>query len=286
MLAAVFTRINPVPFTTMALTLVLGLGASALTGCDAGPGGATPIAQKRQGLCAPGDMTCACADNVECIGFDEDTRLIICNVPTGAMTGTCLDCTTVAAKPVGCACKVDADCGGGAKCNGRTCQTLRARGEFCVRDSDCGSDMVGAMRCLPTKLWCGPLLDGNFCDFDDDCVNGKCNELGLCTSGEAGDDCVDDTGCKPGLLCHSVTYKCILQKSLMDGEPCLRNQECVNQCNSFSGRCLLGSEGEACTTTHNPAGANGDCDQSVMPALLCTNCGGAFTCRPPGSTCP
>ena len=70
----------------------------------------------------------------------------------------------------------------GLVCNGRSCQPLRQRGEYCFRNSDCGSDMHGAMVCLPTKSWCGPLEGDYYCDFNSDCLSGRCLG-GLCTPG-------------------------------------------------------------------------------------------------------
>jgi hypothetical protein len=92
------------------------------------------------------------------------------------------------ARPSGCACTVDGDCATGLKCNGRTCQALRKRGEFCVRDSDCGSDATGSMTCLPSKNWCGPLPIASFCDFNLDCLSGICS-LGRCSTGDSGQPC-------------------------------------------------------------------------------------------------
>lgn len=263
-------RIAPASFRGAAALLLL-----ALSGCAATPeDGVAPVGARPQAVPIGG----ACTDNSDCDAFDNDTRLIICDVPAGAMAGTCIDCLAASPRPVGCTCDTDGDCATGLRCSGgRTCQAPRARGEFCLFDADCGSDMVGAMRCLPTKSYCGPGPDGYFCDFDDDCVSNNCNGLGVCASGAAGDDCVDDTSCKGTTICSFVTYKCVEPQA--DGANCTRNKECQNQCNSFSGQCQLGSEGVACTTM-NPGG---DCSAG----LLCTDCGGgAFTCRPMGSNCP
>ncbi|MCS6914201.1 MAG: hypothetical protein RMK29_12875 [Myxococcales bacterium] len=251
-----------------------------LGGCSPAPG--EEGAGQALHMCLPGngggDLGCACTDNPQCFGFDEDTRLIICDVPAGAMVGACLDCLSVAQRPVGCACSSDMDCAMGLRCNGRTCQSLRARGEFCLFDADCGSDMMGPLRCLPTKSYCGPGPDGYFCDFDDDCLSNNCNDAGICSSGAVGDDCFADADCKGGTVCSFVTYKCINPQP--DGAPCTRNRECQNQCNSFSGVCLLGTEGQRCTTM-NSEGPDADC----MMGLVCVDCGGPRTCRPAGGPC-
>ena len=143
---------------------------------------------------------------------------------------------SLTARPTGCACNVDANCATGLVCNGRTCQALRKRGEFCVRDTDCGSDATGAMVCLPSKNWCGPLAVGSFCDdFNLDCLSGICS-LGKCSTGKAVSQ-VRRQNCKAGLVCNTVAGTC--GAKLADGQPCLRNVECQNQCNSFSGTCKL-----------------------------------------------
>ena len=260
------------------LSLALGFG---LLGCGVSEPASTelvPVQQLQQGLCTPmdggGDLGCGCTLNSQCKGFDDDARLLVCDVPSGATVGKCLDCTAATMRPVGCACSTDMECATDTKCNGRTCQKLRERGEYCVRDSDCGSDMLGAMTCLPTKSWCGPLPDDYYCDFGSDCISGVCS-LGICTSGELGTVCSSDAGCKDPLICNTVTGYC--SDKLADGKPCRRNAECTNQCNSFSGVCTLGASGTICTT----ANKDGDCAMG----LTCTDCGGSFTCRAPGGPC-
>jgi hypothetical protein len=227
-----------------------------------------------------GDLGCGCTLNTQCTNFDDDTRLIVCNVADGATSGTCLDCTAAPAgtRPIGCACSADTDCASGLNCNGRTCQPLRQRGEYCFHDSDCGTDMSGSMVCLPTKSWCGPLAGGNYCDFQTDCLSGRCVG-GLCTPGAAGAPCSLDSDCTSPMVCSQITKQCILPQA--DGQPCARNVECINQCNSFSGVCLLGQNGVNCTIDKNPAGPNGDCESN----LQCTDCGGSYTCRMAGGPC-
>lgn len=264
-----------------ALAALLGLGLLLAVGCGATDG--LPTASVQEKLCtagdAGGDLGCGCTLNDQCNNFDNDTRLIVCDVPAGGMTGTCLDCTAKAAgaRPVGCACVADSDCSTGLKCNGRTCQPLRVRGEYCVRDTDCGSDMLGSMTCLPTKSWCGPLEGGHYCDFNTDCLSGHCT-LGYCTPGGSGAFCSSDTDCASPTVCSKVTGTCIDKQP--DGKPCARNAECQNQCNSFSGICLLGGNGVICTLG-NPDGPDADC----TTGYVCTDCGGSRTCRVPGGPC-
>lgn len=235
-------------------------------------------------LCIPGDSGgdygCGCTLNSQCNRFDDDTRLVVCNVPDGDTVGACLDCTarTAGTRPVGCACAMDGDCATGLKCNGRSCQPLRQRGEYCFHDSDCGSDMSGSMTCLLTKSWCGPLAGGYYCDFNSDCLSKRC-VLGQCTPGGAAAPCSDDTDCAAPGVCSKLLGLCVDPQD--DGQPCARNAECKNQCNSFSGVCTLGKSGVICTTTGNAAGADGDC----TTGLKCTDCGGSFTCRDPAGPC-
>lgn len=259
------------------------LAALVLTaGCGADvpdvPGAPGEIGRLSQALCQPmnagGDIGCGCTLNSQCTGFDDDTRLLVCDVASGMSAGTCLDCTAATARPVGCACAADTDCATGSVCNGRTCQALRARGEFCVRTSDCGSDIKGALRCLPTKSWCGPLEDEYPCDFNSDCLSGVCT-LGICASGATGARCGSDDACAAPLVCSGVTGTCAEKQP--DGKPCTRNAECQTRCNSFSGLCSPGLSGTVCT----PGNPDGDCD----PAFECTDCGGAYTCRAPGGPC-
>jgi len=277
-------------FFIAACCFVLGLAGFGQGGCGAAEGPPllefieAPTASLRQGLCNPGDsggdLGCGCTLNSQCNRFDDDTRLIVCDVPMGKSAGSCIDCLAkpAGARPIGCACTAKSDCATGLACNGRTCQLLRQRGEYCFRDSDCGSDANGSMICLPTKSWCGPLEGGNYCDFNSDCLSGRCVS-GLCTPGGAAAPCTSDSDCTAPLLCHAVLGKCLDQQP--DGEPCSRNAECKNQCNSFSGSCMLGKNGVICTPTNNPDGPHGDC----MPGLECTNCGGSYTCRMPGGPC-
>ncbi len=265
------------------LLVALVAAGAAGAGCGADPAGGDPafdpaLGLLRQGLCSPGDtggdFGCGCTLNSQCSGFDDDARLIVCDVPAGGSVGKCLDCTATAARPIGCACSFDTDCAAGSKCNGRTCQKLRDRGEFCVRDSDCGADLSGPMNCLPTKSWCGPLADGYYCDFQSDCLSGTCR-AGSCTSGAAGSPCSLDADCKSGLVCLTLPGLCGDKQA--DGVACKRNAECQNQCNSFSGLCTLGMAGTLCTLS-NP---DGDC----ATGLSCTDCAGSFTCRPTGVPC-
>ena len=275
--------------------LLLGLlfvtGALA-TGCGVEPGvdsGLGPSGvesgrepgQLQRAVCVPGDsggdLGCGCTLNDQCSGFDDETRALVCDVPAMG-GGKCTDCLALAAgagaRPVGCSCTTDSDCTTGLVCNGRTCQKLRSRGEFCVRDTDCGSDMLGAMGCLPTKSWCGPLPDGYYCDFQTDCLSGTCR-AGSCTSGAAGSPCSLDTDCKGGLVCLTLPGLCGDKQA--DGLACKRNAECQNQCNSFSGLCTLGKAGTLCTLS-NP---DGDC----VTGLSCIDCAGSYTCRPTGTPC-
>lgn len=259
------------------LGLLLG-GTLVGCGAPAEPEEGAAVGQIGQAVCVPGDgggdLGCGCTLNDQCTGFDDDTRTLVCDVPAmGA--GKCTDCLALVSRPVGCACSVDSDCAMGLVCNGRTCQALRSRGEFCVRDTDCGSDMKGTMGCLPTKSWCGPLEDDYPCDFGSDCLSGNCS-LGVCTSGGTGTSCAVDADCAAPLICNTVFGVCMDKQP--DGKLCFRNAECQNQCNSFSGQCLLGKSGTICTTK-NP---DGDCDMG----LTCTDCGMmTFTCRMPGSPC-
>lgn len=249
-------------------------------GCGVQDPGLLSVDSRRQGLCMPGDtggdFGCGCTLNSQCNHFDDDTRLVVCDVPDGAMVGKCVDCVAYPAcgRVVGCGCKADGDCGTGLKCNGRTCQPLRARGEYCFHDSDCGSDAMGAMRCLPTKSWCGPLDSDYYCDFNSDCISGKCVG-GVCIPGGTSTACRDDMDCKSPLVCSKIYGRCVDKQP--DGTPCARNAECQNQCNSFSGVCTLGKNGVICTMS-NP---DGDC----ATGLVCTDCGGTFTCRNPGGPC-
>lgn len=245
-----------------------------LVGCGADP---AEVGMLREAICVAGDkggdLGCGCTLNEQCTGFDDDTRLLVCNVASGSSVGKCSDCVALPAKPTGCACTTDTDCATGLACNGRTCQALRKRGEFCVRDTDCGTDATGSMVCLPSKNWCGPLAVGSFCDFNLDCLSGLCS-LRKCSTGESGQPCEIDRNCKAGLVCNTASGTC--GDKAADGQPCRRNSECQNQCNSFIGTCKLGSAGTVCTES-NP---DGDC----ASGLSCTDCGGGGrTCRVGGS---
>ncbi len=260
--------------------VALGL-VGILAGCGSPPEYGARMSQQEL-ACLPGgggDLGCSCTLNSQCSNFDDDTRLIVCNVASGATSGSCFDCLAAAAgtRPVGCACTSDSDCDSSLKCNGRTCQPLRQRGEYCFHDSDCGSDMSGSMTCLPTKSWCGPLAGGHYCDYNTDCLSGRCY-AGLCTPGSRGAPCASDSDCTAPQVCGEIQKICISPQP--DGQPCMRNVECINQCNSFSGVCLLGQNGVICTLM-NHAGPNGDCESG----LDCTDCGGSYTCRPPGGPC-
>ncbi len=255
--------------------VMVGMGA----GCAGAPDNGA-VGTRQSALCNPGntggDLGCGCTLNEQCNNFDNDTRLIVCDVPDGAAAGTCLDCTAGAAHPVGCACAADAECATGLYCDVRSCQKLRVvRGDFCLLDSECGMDILGQMTCLPTKHWCGPLPDGSFCDFNSDCLSLTCNGLGVCSSGGSGFTCTKDADCKSPLVCSLVTFQCITPQA--DGAECTRNAECVNQCNSFSGQCLMGGFGTICTLS-NP-------DSDCSTGFDCTMCGPTYTCRVPGGPC-
>lgn len=249
--------------------LWFGLGLACLAGCGVSE---SDLGELRQAACVPsdkgGDLGCSCTLNEQCVGHDAETRLLVCDVVSGSV-GKCSDCLAFAARPVGCACTADADCATSLKCNGRTCQPLRKRGEFCLRDTDCGSDATGNMVCLPSKNWCGPLPIGAFCDFNLDCLGGIC-AVGKCSTGESGQSCSVDRNCKAGLVCNTVVGLC--GDKIADGQPCRRNVECNSRCNSFSGTCSPGSAGTVCTDA-NP---DGDC----ATGLSCLDCGGGGkTCR-------
>ncbi|HNN92431.1 MAG TPA: hypothetical protein PKI03_09185, partial [Pseudomonadota bacterium] len=96
-------------------TLILLL---AMAGCGATDG--TPdLFSRAQGLCVPGDgggdLGCGCTLNSQCNRFDDDSRLLVCDVPDGAMAGVCTDCVALraGARVIGCACKADSDCATG-----------------------------------------------------------------------------------------------------------------------------------------------------------------------------
>jgi hypothetical protein len=251
---------------------------SLIASCGVGP---TDPATGRisQPLCSAGgssggDIGCGCTLNSQCSGGDNDTRLVICDVADGTSSGSCFDCPSSAARPIGCACSSSSDCQSGLACNGRSCQPLRTRGQFCLRDSDCGSDADGAMTCLPTKSWCGPLSASHYCDFNSDCLSGLCR-AGLCHSGAVGEDCSKDSDCTAPIVCSTVSSKCVAKQP--DGTPCTRNAECQNQCNSFSGVCQKGGAGVLCTSK-NP---DGDC----ASGFDCILCSGISSCRPTASPC-
>lgn len=255
----------------------LGAGLLAVflgAGCGA-PSELGPTGTLVQALCVPGDgggdLGCTCSENSQCNDYDEDTRTLVCNVTGMATVGKCQDCLVATGRAIGCACTSDAVCATGSKCNGRTCQVLRQRGEYCLRDRDCGSDMSGAMTCLPTKSWCGPLENDYPCDFNSDCLSGKCS-AGVCSTGGVGTVCGSDRDCKSPYVCSGISGTCIDKQD--DGAACTRNAECKNQCNSFSGRCTLGDDGVRCTTA-NP---DGDC----MTGYDCVLCGAAYYCKAGG----
>src|SRR5262245_53646250 len=70
--------------------LVLALG-SGPSGCGADDGLMT--ASRISGLCnagdSGGDLGCGCTLNSQCNRFDDDTRLIVCDVASGATRGVC-----------------------------------------------------------------------------------------------------------------------------------------------------------------------------------------------------
>lgn len=231
---------------------------------------------------AGGDLTCECTDNNQCNWHDFDTRLVICQVPTGGTIGTCVDCLAFAAgtRPEGCACNATTDCAGGLACNGRTCQVPRSRGEFCLFDADCGSDGFGAMTCDKTMHLCGRQLSDFYCNFSDDCLaGGKGCIRGVCASGGEGANCWKDADCSGGTVCSTAQLICMYP--LFNGDYCVRNQECqAGVCNSVLYQCGVGDDGTWCSTA-NPGGANFDC----APGFTCLDCGdGARQCRPNGAT--
>ena len=57
-------------------------------GCGVQDPGLLSVDSRRQGLCMPGDtggdFGCGCTLNSQCNHFDDDTRLVVCDVPDGA----------------------------------------------------------------------------------------------------------------------------------------------------------------------------------------------------------
>src|SRR5205085_10646171 len=77
-------------------SLLGGLGLAVLlgTGCAPTPEMMQEVGGRPQAVPIGG----ACADNSDCDAFDNDTRLIVCDVPAGMMSGTCVDCLAPGAR--------------------------------------------------------------------------------------------------------------------------------------------------------------------------------------------
>lgn len=95
------------------------LAMTSLGACGAGVSDGD-VATLTAAVCVPGDkggdFGCGCTLNNQCTGFDDETRLLLCDVPSGGSVGKCSDCLSLMARPSGCACTVDGDCATGLKC--------------------------------------------------------------------------------------------------------------------------------------------------------------------------
>mmetsp|Transcript_9811 Transcript_9811/g.19306 ORF Transcript_9811/g.19306 Transcript_9811/m.19306 type:complete len:648 (+) Transcript_9811:1672-3615(+) len=112
-------------------------------------------------------------------------------------------------------------------------------------------------QCVTTK---DPLsYPGDYCDLDSDCTSGKCVDL-VCIGQSAGQSCVNEYDCNPGLYCESALQECI--KLEPDGSACNSDYDCSNRSlciNSF------------CTPyLSQPIGTISQCTEKYGIALACT----------------
>jgi hypothetical protein len=148
-------------------------------------------------------------------------------------------------QPVGAACVGTMECAAGLVCDRMKCVTPGGEGAECspvleltmvAIESTCAAGLhCGARVCQPR------VAAGGACSLSSECVGGlRCRGGACVTAGPPahGGECDEPEDCPPGDFCD-LSHRC--EKLRADGEPCLLDTQCLNECipegDSVSGRC-------------------------------------------------
>jgi hypothetical protein len=115
------------------------------------------------------------------------------------------------------------------------CQQPPKEGEPCP-DYTCASGLA----CSSSSSSCIKLVaDGQPCGGDLECTSGYCDILGgVCVPKKAnGEACDSPFACKDG-YCDTNASVCMAKKA--DGQPCMSYEECVNECDGATSKCISG----------------------------------------------
>ena len=264
------------------------------------------------GVCAPGENTCQCDVDGDCVQFDD---LDLCN---GSMVCVDTQCIVAPDTVVVCDTTADTDCKM-TLCNpvtGSCEQALAAYGAPCLDDNECTvgetcffGDCLGGIAltcddenpctqdscepdvgCLYGDLDDVPCDDGDPCTVDDICTAGECASGEDICQCEVDEDCeeFDDADLCNGMM-SCVAAKCVVNPdTVVSCEP-VANPCQENQCKPATGLCELVelAAGTPCDDedecTENDVCFGGEC-QSVEVDCdddnPCTadSCGGAVGC--------
>jgi hypothetical protein len=165
-------------------------------------------------------------------------------------------------------CSRDEQCQRGLFCDNQgyaawVCAAPRADGEFCTVDKQCATGscvdyVCGGPRCAGLGAPCESsgeccegycetyrvysldyhtclpqLSDGSYCNYDRECVSGRCLDS-RCASASCSERCSADADCCPGFYCstwtsYGPTWYCAAK--LRGGDGCVSHSECLsNRC--------------------------------------------------------
>jgi len=236
--------------------------------CDDG-NACTDIDLCADGTCVPGNNTCACVDDADCVGSEDGnlcngtlhcvdnecvvdpTSVIACNTTgdTACTKTQCLPATgqcVPTAEPNGTACSDGTVCTANDACDTGICVGTTVScddGNICTTDS---CNAVSGCQNVGNALPCD---DGNSCTGNDNCATGNC--VGTLIGCSDGNPCTVDS-CDPALGCTAT--------NAADGTACSDGNVCTTGDTCTAGMCggnpLDCDDGNDCTadTCTNPAG--------------------------------
>ncbi len=222
---------------------------------------------------ATGFRACSDAREGSACNHDEQCAGQRCiHPPDSEIAGTC------SSGNVGAFCYDDDDCQGAAHCTQNSHCSSGNLGEPCGSSSDCKSQHRPEQR----DRVCTAGAANDLCGVAADCESGYCFNgwkdgapATYCTTGEAGEPCTSNAGCKNDSCAYDVpgnaTDTCT-HEPRTTGEPCSSDTDCENQIcgrNSLRRVCTNGKVGDPCNAPVECA--SGFCAPSAMPFLRCSN---------------
>lgn len=119
-----------------------------------------------------------------------------------------------------------------------------ALGELCDSSEQCAGDAYcdqsGGGTCGSCAM---QKADGAGCDDNEECLNGRCDDDGVCRGfGAVSDPCLSDNDCAGRLICDADTSECAMEPTWMLGSACTE----LFQCGAFTGDLYCDTDAGEC----------------------------------------